>query len=131
MRYAIRQNLEFLADDQVLKNGLDKKQYQYLLLKVIGNRQFSVAANFNFSSLKNRIAMMNKLKSAKLHLIKFLFILPLLAVLLISFRDKIQYKKDNAAGHKTVDIAGIVVDAENYAPLQVQRLLPVATTLRQ
>jgi TonB-dependent SusC/RagA subfamily outer membrane receptor len=31
--------------------------------------------------------MMNKLRTARLHLVKFLFILPLLAVLLVAFRD--------------------------------------------
>jgi beta-lactamase regulating signal transducer with metallopeptidase domain len=86
---SIRQNLEFIADNKVLENGINKKQYQYLLLKVIGNNQFSIAQKFNFSSLKKRIAMMNKLKTAKLHLVKFLFILPLLAIILVSFRKQI------------------------------------------
>ena len=88
IRHAVRQNLEFIADNNVLQNGFDKKQYQYLLLKVIGVSQFSIAQQFNFSSLKKRIVMMNKLKSAKLHLIKFLFVLPLAAALLLAFRDK-------------------------------------------
>jgi len=89
IRTAIRQNLEFVADNQVLENGINKKQYQYLLLKVIGNNQFSIAQKFNFSSLKKRIAMMNKNKSAKLHLLRFLFVLPVLAVILVSFRKEI------------------------------------------
>lgn len=89
IRAAIRQNLEFVADNQVLENGINKKQYQYLLLKVIGNNQFSIAQKFNFSSLKKRIAMMNKNKSAKRHLLRFLFLLPVLAVILISFRKEI------------------------------------------
>ena len=88
LKNAIRQNLEFIADHQVLENGIDKKQYQYLLLKVIGNNQFSIAQKFNFSSLKKRIAMMNKTKSARVHLLRFLFLLPVLAVILISFRDQ-------------------------------------------
>jgi hypothetical protein len=33
--------------------------------------------------------MMNKLKTAKVHLVKFLFILPVLAIILVSFRDQI------------------------------------------
>lgn len=33
--------------------------------------------------------MMNKMRSARVHLIKFLFIVPLLAVLVLSFRDKL------------------------------------------
>ena len=91
LKRSIRQNLEFIADNNVLQNGVDRKQYQYLLLKVIGNNHFSIAPKFNFSSLKKRIVMMNKLQSAKLHLVRFLFILPLLAVILISFR---QTKRD-------------------------------------
>lgn len=87
IRQAIRQNLEFIADQAVLQHGLDKKTYQYHLLKVIGSPQYSIANNFNFSSLKKRIAMMNRLKSAKLHLVKFLFVLPLLAILLVAFRN--------------------------------------------
>lgn len=89
IRKSIRQNLEFIADHKVLQNGIDKKEYQYLLLKVIGVSQFRIATPFNFSSLKKRIAMMNKIKSAKVHLLKFLFMLPLMAVLLISFRNTI------------------------------------------
>ena len=87
MRHSIRQNLEFIADDSVITTGIDKKNYQYLLLKVIGNNQYSIAQKFNFSSLKKRIAMMNKMKSARVHLIKFLFLLPLIAVLLVAFKN--------------------------------------------
>jgi hypothetical protein len=65
LKRSIRQNLEFIADNKVVENGIDKKQYQYLLLKVIGNNQYSIATKFNFSSLKKRIAMMNKTKSAR------------------------------------------------------------------
>ncbi|MEJ7739097.1 MAG: M56 family metallopeptidase [Chitinophagaceae bacterium] len=88
IRRAIRQNLEFIADHHVLQSGLDARQYQYLLLKVIGIPQFSITTHFNFSSLKKRIIMMNKMKSARLHLVKFLFVLPMLAVLLLAYRQK-------------------------------------------
>ncbi len=88
MRYSIRQNLEFIADDNVVKKGFDKKDYQHHLLKVIAQPQYRIANSFNISSLKKRIIMMNKLKSAKAHLVKFLFVLPLIAVLLLAFRDR-------------------------------------------
>jgi hypothetical protein len=90
LKKSIRQNLEFIADNKVLENGLSKKEYQYLLLKVTGNNQYSIATQFNFSSLKKRIAMMNKLKSAKANLLRFLFMLPMLAVILLSFRKQIE-----------------------------------------
>jgi len=88
LKKSIRQNLEFIADKKVVENGIDKKKYQYLLLKVIGNSQYSIANQFNFSSLKKRIAMMNKNKSKKTKLLRFLFLLPLLAIILLSFRNK-------------------------------------------
>ena len=86
LKRSIRQNLEFIADNKVVENGIDKKQYQYLLLKVIGNNQYSIATKFNFSSLKKRIAMMNKTKSARLQVGRFLFLLPVLAIILLAFR---------------------------------------------
>ena len=48
LRKAIKQNLEFIADDKVLQHGYDKSEYQYLLLKVMGNRQFAFTNHFNF-----------------------------------------------------------------------------------
>jgi beta-lactamase regulating signal transducer with metallopeptidase domain len=86
LKRSIRQNLEFIADNKVVQNGINKKEYQYLLLRVIGNSQYNIATQFNFSSLKKRIAMMNKTKSAKLQAARFLFLFPLLAIILLAFR---------------------------------------------
>ncbi len=88
LRHAIRQNLEFIADRQVLTHGVDRRQYQFLLVKVVGQRNFSLASHLNFSALKTRIAMMNKIRSARIHLVKFAFAVPLAAVLLLAFRKK-------------------------------------------
>jgi hypothetical protein len=100
LKRAIRLNLEFIADNKVLENGINRKEYQYLLLKVIGSNQYSIATQFNFSSLKKRIAMMNKLKSAKLHLLKFLFLLPVVVVMLLAFRSK--YEKTGIPASKNM-----------------------------
>jgi len=117
IKKAIRQNLEFIADEQVLQNGISKKDYQYLLLKVTGNAQFSIVAPFNFSSLKKRIAMMNKMKSARVHLIKFLFLVPLAAVVLLAFRNKLKDPATPAIKDDKVSIAGLIVDASTRQPL--------------
>lgn len=117
LKKAIRQNLEFIADNKVLQNGINKKEYQYLLLKVIGNHQYSIATPFNFSSLKKRIAMMNKTKSAKRQLIRLLFLLPATAVLLLAFRSKWNTTAKNTAAEKTVAVAGLVVDAQTMQPI--------------
>jgi len=89
IRHSIRQNLEFIADDNVVRSGINKKDYQYHLLKVVGIPQYRIANQFSFSSLKKRIIMMNRARSAKIHLLKFMFILPLLAVTLMAFRSEI------------------------------------------
>ena len=97
LRKSIKQNLEFLADKQVLEGGTDKKEYQYLLLRVMGTKQFAFTNHFNLSSLKNRIAMMNTIRSARVQLTKFLFLLPVVAVLLLAFRKEVLHE---AAGNK-------------------------------
>jgi beta-lactamase regulating signal transducer with metallopeptidase domain len=117
IKKAIRQNLEFIADDKVLQNGLSKKEYQYLLLKVTGNNQFSIASQFNFSSLKKRIAMMNKMKSARLHLIKFLFLLPLVTVLLLAFRNEWKVSAATKNSEQKASTAGSGVYASTRQPL--------------
>ena len=87
IRKAIKVNLEFIADSKVLETGVDRKEYQCLLLKVIGISQFNIITPFNFSSLKKRIAMMNKKQSAKTQLWKLVLILPVLVVILLAFRN--------------------------------------------
>ncbi|WP_051268118.1 M56 family metallopeptidase [Terrimonas ferruginea] len=87
IRKAIRQNLEFIADNRVLATGVDKKEYQYLLLQVLGQRPVPAGISFNVSSLKKRIAMMNKNKTARAHLSWFLLLLPVASIVLLSFRS--------------------------------------------
>ncbi|WP_052273366.1 M56 family metallopeptidase [Flavihumibacter solisilvae] len=94
IRRAMRQNLEFIADSKVLEHGLDPRQYQYLLLKVVGQQQFSLASHLNFSAIKSRIAMMNSIRTARVHLVKFAFVLPLVAVLLLAFRKEREARKE-------------------------------------
>ncbi|TDE16731.1 M56 family metallopeptidase [Dyadobacter psychrotolerans] len=122
IRYAIRQNLEFIADRQVLENGVDVKQYQYLLLKVTGVPAFRIANQFNFSSLKQRIIMMNKMKSARIQLIRFLFVLPLLFVLLVAFRQDVENQinvqgKEYVKDDQTIYISGLVLEVLTGKPI--------------
>ena len=110
IRSAIRQNLEYIADRAVLENGIDAQSYQYLLLKVVGVPEFRIASQFNFSSLKQRIIMMNKMKTARIQLIRFLFVLPLISVLLVAFRSNIE--QQFVQNKNTIYIAGLLVDGE-------------------
>ncbi|NEM96835.1 M56 family metallopeptidase [Pontibacter burrus] len=87
MKKAVKENLEFIADQNVVNTGIDKKEYQYLLLKVVGATQPQIANQFNFPSLKRRIAMMNKMPTSKAGKLRLLIALPLAATLLFAFRN--------------------------------------------
>jgi len=89
LRQQLRQNLEFIADHHVLQSGTDKKHYQYLFPQVIGQPDFRLANQFNFSPLKKRIMMMNKMPSSKRELAKFLLIFPVMAVLLLACQEEL------------------------------------------
>jgi len=59
----VQENLEYLVDREVLSEGVDKKAYQYYLLKASlsdGRLIRPVANSFNQSQLKERIRMMNQ-----------------------------------------------------------------------
>lgn len=86
IRQAAKQNLEFIADEQVLQEGHNRKGYQYLLLKVAReNHGFQLASPFLFPSLKKRIEMMNRDRTAGIHLLKFAVVLPLIVMLAVAF----------------------------------------------
>lgn len=79
MRRAVRQNLEFLTDQQVLSNGIDRQTYQYSLLHVSKQGMaVGISNRFNFKLLKKRIMMMNKRRSSRLALSKYAFLLPVI-----------------------------------------------------
>ena len=77
---------EYEADATVLKQGINAKQYQLLLIeKAVGKRWFSVANSFNHSKLKNRITMMLRKESSKWAHAKALYILPVICAELLLF----------------------------------------------
>ncbi|MDR6516148.1 M56 family metallopeptidase [Chryseobacterium camelliae] len=61
---AILMNHEFLADDSVLKNNFNVKDYQNLVLEeIISNQNYTLTNTFNFKNTKKRFIMMNTKKS--------------------------------------------------------------------
>jgi len=91
-RKEIRQNLEYIADLNTQISTSTKKEYQHLLLKTsIANHDTLLSNNFYNSSIKKRIFMLNKTRSKQKNQLKYLLMLPLLAVLLISMNSKKRY----------------------------------------
>ena len=78
-------NLEYLADNHVLHEGIDSREYQYHLLRLTYHESaVPIANNFNVSQLKQRIMMMNKTKSPALRVAKYLLALPLLFLFVLA-----------------------------------------------
>lgn len=87
MRRAVRQNLEFIADEIVLQKGFDVKGYQYTLLRASGLSPLPLTNTFSMPNLKKRIVMMNKIKTSTAQLLKFTAVLPVLLFISLMFRD--------------------------------------------
>ncbi|HVZ26210.1 MAG TPA: M56 family metallopeptidase, partial [Sediminibacterium sp.] len=90
LKNAIRENLEFVADDGVLQKGIGRKHYQYLLLKLTGAISHMPVNNLLYPSLKKRIEMMNRDRSNQKQLFRFLFAIPLLFILVAAFSSRDQ-----------------------------------------
>ena len=83
LRMDLRAIHEYEADAAVLSQGINARQYQYLLVtKAAGIGGYSIANGISHSTLKNRITMMLHKKSQKSHLLKLLALLPIVAVAL-------------------------------------------------
>ena len=77
---------EYQADEAVISNGVNAKNYQMLLIKrAAGARLHSVANCLNHSNLKNRITMMCKKNSSRWAATKALLVLPVVAISLSAF----------------------------------------------
>ena len=76
-------NLEYLADQAVLQEGVETTEYQYHLLQLTYQETaVQIVNNFNVSQLKQRIIMMNKNKTPIRKLAKYLSIIPLVLLLI-------------------------------------------------
>ena len=77
---------EYEADETVINEGVNAKEYQLLLIKkAVGTRLYSMANSFNHSKLKKRITMMLKEKSNPWAKLKYLYILPVAAIAVTAF----------------------------------------------
>ena len=83
LRFDLRAIHEYEADAAVLSQGINARQYQYLLItKAGGIGGYSLANGITHSALKNRITMMTNKTSKSSHLLKLLALLPIVGVTL-------------------------------------------------
>ena len=112
--WLLRQELqnihEYEADEEVLRQGINAKEYQMLLIKkAVGARLYSIANSFNHSSLKKRITMMIRKKSNPWARAKYLYVLPLAAVTMAAFaRPEISQSLDEISSVKVNDLSAVI-----------------------
>ena len=83
LKREVRLNLEYLADNSVLANGKDNKEYQYHLLGLTYKKNVAtITNNFNVLPIKKRIKMMNKKETKGILKAKYALYIPLVAMLL-------------------------------------------------
>lgn len=78
-------NHEYLADQQVMNAGYNKKEYQYHLIGM-GHQSMAAAKlynNFSVLPLKKRITMLNKKRTNSVRKVKYLALIPMAAGLLL------------------------------------------------
>ncbi len=124
LRADLRELHEYEADAAVLSQGINVRQYQYLLVtKAAGVGGYSLANGISHSTLKNRITMMLHTKSSRSHLLKLLALLPIVGIALyvnaetvvdVSYRES-QLPQPVAEISKTVvpQVSGQTVEVVN------------------
>ena len=90
LRSDLRAIHEYEADAAVLSQGINARQYQYLLItKAAGIGGYSLVNGISHSTLKNRINMMLHTKSSRRSLLKLLALIPIVAIALAVNAEKV------------------------------------------
>ncbi len=112
----LQENLEFIADKYTV-NKYNKKEYQYLLLKTsITKYPFALSNNFYQSLIKKRIIMLQKTNSKKVNQLKYVLIIPFMALFLFAFNTKEVFiqKTLNTTGFVNPVALDNVIGISNY-----------------
>jgi TonB family protein len=153
---SVKEVHEFLADEEVLKQGTSKGNYQALLVnQALGGPVFTISHQFNQSLILKRIVMMTKMKSSRVTKVKALFFIPLAAALLVAFSNpeplvgpvanKVENIKQQIADTKllpdnlfvhnsltpeqgSITIKGNVIDESTSKPLESVSIMVKGTT---
>jgi beta-lactamase regulating signal transducer with metallopeptidase domain/biopolymer transport protein ExbD len=131
LKHHIKLNHEFLADQAVLKEGIDTKTYQTILLQFSSNTEdYQLSSAINYSSIKKRFTVMKTQTSKTRIWLSTLLVLPIIAILFYSFSTKEYVEKEPletseiSQGDTTEQITNDVVysgheNQENATPKQL------------
>ncbi len=93
-KHAIKLNHEFLADRAVLNQGISTSIYQNILLNFSSTNEHPQLTNaINYSFIKKRFTIMKTQTSKRAGLVRVLILLPLLALLVYGFSERIMVEQ--------------------------------------
>ncbi|QRM88333.1 blaR1 peptidase M56 family protein [Lacinutrix sp. WUR7] len=124
---------EFIADEKSIKQQSKKAYYENLLGQVFQVKQISfINPFFKQSLIKKRIVMLNKSKSKKTNLVKYVFLLPIIAGMLVytscsqeenavntdqdfdqvveKFRNQLQTENSTLSKEERIELAEYIID---------------------
>ena len=85
LKQEVSTNHEYMVDQKMIRAGVNKKGYQYMLLRAtMQNSSMPMVNYFNVSQLKKRISMMNKRRTTSIGYVKYLMILLLPMLFLVA-----------------------------------------------
>lgn len=105
-RQAIKLNHEFIADQAALQATTLEIYQSQLLSMMVSGQSFKLASSLNFSLTKKRFEMMRRKTANSTKWIKILSVIPVLAVLVYFFGEKIAVQPEEE----------VVVDTSTLAP---------------
>ncbi|WP_431133770.1 M56 family metallopeptidase [Psychroserpens mesophilus] len=110
----IKMNHEFLADEAVLKQGIQPSVYQNTILAFSSKATCHQLTNaINYSSIKKRFTVM-KTRTSKTNVwLRSLFILPLISIMLYGFSEKIQVVKETPLQEPLVESLDLYLNDDN------------------
>lgn len=129
LRREVRLNLEYLADEAVVRGGCARKPYQYhLLAMACGGPGQGLANNFNVLPLKKRIAMMNKRRTREMGKAKYLLFVPMTAALLAVSNVELLARSLSGASPELEQLSNRVGQVLHAAaPAPESAVAPIAT----
>ena len=119
MRKALKTTHEYIADRQVIDGGIERVDYQSLLLKqVIGYHSVELVNNFNLKPIKQRIAMMNRSKSGLSAKLKATLVAPFAILLFFLFADFTLKGSDSGFSGPVPDLSGLWIkqNKDDFSP---------------
>ena len=114
IRKALKTTHEYIADRHVLDKGIERNDYQALLLRqVIGYHSVELVNNFNLKPIKKRIAMMNRNKSGWAAKLRASLVIPVSIILFFLFAEFTLKGSDLGASDAGQDLSGLWISETN------------------